>query len=259
MRDFQRQRIRELGFEDQTAWYDRIEQVPQVEDEWTMVIAHEFFDALPVHVFQKIESGFREVLVDIVDRDSISPPIKPLRFVLSPGPTLASKTLLGPEHDKIPSGSRLELSPSSAQIAKHLANLLQLSHKAHLGGTGLVIDYGDDHQFGNSLRGFHRHQIVSPLATPGLTDITVNVDFSSLRRAMAPLVSTYGPMSQRNFLLSMGIEVRTEQLKSKLADAAKDRLVSKTGMGNQYKFLALESLLGGQSKEVYPFPPNTDS
>ena len=33
-----------------------------------MLVAHEFFDALPIHIFEKVKDGFREVLVDVKRR-----------------------------------------------------------------------------------------------------------------------------------------------------------------------------------------------
>lgn len=107
---------------------------------------------------QKTDKGFREVLVDIDESASVilvpghSPKPRPLRFVLSPAPTLASQTLLTSEDQKLQSGSRLERSPASIHIAHQLGQLLHLTGPSHPGGAGLVIDYGDSHSFGNSLR-----------------------------------------------------------------------------------------------------------
>jgi SAM-dependent MidA family methyltransferase len=34
------------------AWHDTIEDIPKTPDLYTMLVAHEFFDALPIHVFE---------------------------------------------------------------------------------------------------------------------------------------------------------------------------------------------------------------
>lgn len=53
-------------------WHDDLRSVPKgmiryliFQDYYTIFMAHEFFDALPVHKFQKTEKGWREVFVDI--------------------------------------------------------------------------------------------------------------------------------------------------------------------------------------------------
>jgi NADH dehydrogenase [ubiquinone] 1 alpha subcomplex assembly factor 7 len=33
-------------------WHDSLHNVPQGTDEYTMLVAHEFFDALPIHVLE---------------------------------------------------------------------------------------------------------------------------------------------------------------------------------------------------------------
>ncbi|KAF3850294.1 hypothetical protein F7725_020013, partial [Dissostichus mawsoni] len=43
-------------------WYRRLEDLPAG---FSIFIAHEFFDALPIHTFQRTPKGWREVLVDI--------------------------------------------------------------------------------------------------------------------------------------------------------------------------------------------------
>ncbi|KAH9463764.1 hypothetical protein Pst134EA_015848 [Puccinia striiformis f. sp. tritici] len=256
MRDLQEQKLSPFNdLNGKVCWSDRIEEVGKVDDQWTMVIGHEFFDALPVHIFQKTPMGFREVMIDINNAD-MSPTNKSLRFALAPGPTLASKMLISDEHQKLPVGAKLEISPSADQIAGQISQLLE----SDAGGTGLIVDYGADHHFAHSLRGFYQHQIVDPLSRPGLTDITANVDFASLKRAMNPNVQTYGPITQRQFLLSMGIEVRTKRLNqsSSSTEDSSQRLISPLGMGEQYKFLGFENLPGHLSsieapREVYPF------
>jgi NADH dehydrogenase [ubiquinone] 1 alpha subcomplex assembly factor 7 len=54
MRTLQSEKLRNAkeagGFE--LLWHDAIDDVPHREDTYTMLVAHEFFDALPVHVLE---------------------------------------------------------------------------------------------------------------------------------------------------------------------------------------------------------------
>lgn len=54
MRAAQKERIQPrvdaMGFT--LDWYDSIYDVPDLEEEYTMLVAHEFFDALPIHILQ---------------------------------------------------------------------------------------------------------------------------------------------------------------------------------------------------------------
>lgn len=62
-------------------WYNHLSDVPRT---FTLYLAHEFFDALPVHKLVKSNQGWREVLIDINREDST------LRYVLSRDRTPAS-------------------------------------------------------------------------------------------------------------------------------------------------------------------------
>ncbi|BGP47040.1 hypothetical protein JCM10450v2_002892 [Rhodotorula kratochvilovae] len=89
----QKARLVETGFgETPVEWHADVKGVPD-GDEFTILIAHEFFDALPIHIFENTQKGWREVLVDIADPKAIvANPAKhpPLRLVLAPGATPAS-------------------------------------------------------------------------------------------------------------------------------------------------------------------------
>ena len=43
-------------------WYRQIDDVPNC---FTLLVAHEFFDALPIHKFQRINDRYKEILIDI--------------------------------------------------------------------------------------------------------------------------------------------------------------------------------------------------
>ncbi|BGP54659.1 hypothetical protein JCM8202v2_002246 [Rhodotorula sphaerocarpa] len=94
LRGVQRLKLATTGFaETRTEWYSDIKEVPTSTDEFTVFIAHEFFDALPIHVFENTQNGWREVLVDVADPKTIvstANPADPLRMVLAPTPTPAS-------------------------------------------------------------------------------------------------------------------------------------------------------------------------
>ncbi len=62
-------------------WYNHISDLPRT---FTLFLAHEFFDALPIHKLVKVDQGWREVLIDLNREDST------LRYVLSRDRTPAS-------------------------------------------------------------------------------------------------------------------------------------------------------------------------
>ncbi|XP_032034157.1 protein arginine methyltransferase NDUFAF7, mitochondrial isoform X3 [Hylobates moloch] len=69
------------------SWYRDLHDVPKG---YSFYLAHEFFDVLPVHKFQKTPQGWREVFVDIDPQVSDK-----LRFVLAPSATPAEAFIQG--------------------------------------------------------------------------------------------------------------------------------------------------------------------
>ncbi|RDB26124.1 Protein arginine methyltransferase NDUFAF7, mitochondrial [Hypsizygus marmoreus] len=273
-------------------WHDHIDTISR-SDAYSMVVAHEFFDALPFHVLQKAETGWHEVMIasnldpirDPRAEFTTSEPEPPtaettyprLRRVLSPIPSAASM-LLGLSSSRfqsLPVGSFIEVSPASFRIARQLGELLTTHPQSPEsdvveaspgpGGCGLIIDYGGDHVFGDSFRAFKDHKIVDVFHRPGECDLTTNVDFAFLKEAMGDLVTTHGPIPQSTFLENMGLQLRvdalvrdakTEERGAAIRDAAQ-RLVDRAGMGREYQVLGITSSSGGEKKaaagEVWPF------
>lgn len=59
-----------------------------------MILAHEFFDALPVHKLKKTEKGWREILIDMKNSNEVQEDGEELRYIISREPTPASKLLI---------------------------------------------------------------------------------------------------------------------------------------------------------------------
>lgn len=124
-----------------------------------MVVAHEFFDALPINVFQKTENGFREVYVNLAgdvkgaEEDSSS---FGLTLGLAREATTLSKILpaTSPRYLGIPVGERIEISPESWQVMRSLGEVVSggKDGQVRAGGAALVIDYGQDGASSNSFR-----------------------------------------------------------------------------------------------------------
>ena len=206
MRNLQREKINSSPLRPRLHWHERVQDIPSSPNEntFTMVIAHEFFDALPIHLFEKRPGGYREIFVDI-DMTAVDKPgstdTPPLRYVASSVPTLASNLFM-PKGDKyfsdLSEGARVEVCPEAYEIAANSAGLLGAK------GAGLVIDYGGERHFGNSFRvgslmvsksatfaqttifqqAFKSHRIADPLVDPGYADLTSNVNFSFIREAL---------------------------------------------------------------------------
>eukprot|EP00105_Crassostrea_gigas_P008964 XP_011423719.1 PREDICTED: protein arginine methyltransferase NDUFAF7, mitochondrial-like [Crassostrea gigas] len=109
-------------------WHRFLDQVP---NERSCVIAHEFFDILPIYKFQKKDGEWHEILVDIQEGGG-------LRFIMSRGPTTNAKAFLThlAETDE---RDHVEVSPESGIIVQKISQRVS-DH----GGRALIIDYGHE-------------------------------------------------------------------------------------------------------------------
>ncbi len=214
------------------SWCACIEDVPPGP---AIVIANEFFDALPVRQFVRVGTGaWAERLISA---DAAG------RFHFAPGPPLgAGEAPAGLPADAEP-GEIMELCAGADAIARHLGGRL-----AALGGAALIFDYGHvTSGTGETLQAVRGHEYADPLAAPGAADLTVHVDFAALATAARDSgATTFGPMSQGHFLQALGIVRRAERLAAGKDDetragieGALRRLIAPSEMGNLFKVLAL--------------------
>ena len=206
-------------------WHERLETVPAGP---TLLIANEFFDALPVRQFEKTAHGWAERMVGVSDDGEA------LTFALAPGVTPFSSLL--PDATE---GAQAEL----GEAGRALAAAIGARVKRH-GGWALIIDYGYDRGHGASLQAVRGHRGASILDHPGETDLSTHVDFSAL--AAAARTRTFGPVGQGDFLRRLGILQRAETLKGRATseqrlaiDGALQRLIADDQMGTLFRVLAV--------------------
>ena len=282
------------------------------------ILAHEFFDALPIHVFQNVaqssvpasstiitptgpitpkhgvtapKNNWHELVVSPTSPyaegsksgSSASNSTEKLDFELTVSKTPTPHSLYLPKlsdrYKKLENtpGAIIEISPESLAYVSDFAVRIGGSNvkpsntpapasqpsaprmdedtftKPQPSGAALVLDYGPlDTIPANTLRGIRSHTTVSPFASPGLVDLSADVDFLALADSAldaSPGVEVHGPVEQSFFLSTMGIKERADRL----LKAAKDeetkkrletgwkRLVHRgpNGMGKTYKALAI--------------------
>lgn len=199
-----------------------------------LLIANEFWDALPIHQLQMTDDGWRErVVVEAEDGG----------FRFGHAPAGAALALLRPEHATAGEGEIAEVAPAGRRLAAALGRRFARSP-----GAALILDYGPaDSGLGDSLQALKRHRHHDPLHEPGSADLTAHVDFAALADAARGAgAAVFGPRRQGEFLLALGIELRAETLRAKAdarlhaeIDAALERLIGAAGMGSLFKVMAL--------------------
>ncbi|MDD7910199.1 class I SAM-dependent methyltransferase [Pseudovibrio exalbescens] len=212
-------------------WHESFESIPEGP---LYVIANELFDALPVHQYQLTPQGWRERCVGLTDAGDLT-------FGFST--TTLDTRLLAESIKNAGLGSILELSPASTALATSIAQRIT----AH-GGSALYIDYGyTQTQVGDTLQALKEHAYVSCLETPGQADLTAHVNFEALATASKKAGAIpHGPITQADFLLSLGLLERAGQLGAGKSEAeqtdirqAVERLAADNQMGTLFKLLAI--------------------
>jgi NADH dehydrogenase [ubiquinone] 1 alpha subcomplex assembly factor 7 len=212
-------------------WHDGFAEVPA--DGVLLLIANEFFDALPVHQFVRRAGAWHERMVTVDESDHLA-------FAL--GPPGAALALLAPDRRAPPEGALIEICPAGLGLAAAIARRIVAG-----GGAALIIDYGDGGTAGDSLQAVSRHAPHPPLVDPGSADLTAHVDFAALAGAAAAAgAAVYGPVAQGDFLRSIGIAARAATLAERASpaqraaiDAARQRLCDPREMGTLFKAMAI--------------------
>ncbi len=137
-----------------------------------VVIANEFFDALPVHLLRKQKSGWCELMVEVMDD----------KFVFWEQGEISAPLANYAEHygSAAEEGQLMEVCLAAVEWMDRIGALL-------VSGDVLIIDYGYDARElcrypEGTLVGFKRHAVARDfLSEPGTRDITAQVNFSYLR------------------------------------------------------------------------------
>ncbi|MFN3864679.1 MAG: class I SAM-dependent methyltransferase [Erythrobacter sp.] len=201
------------------------------DDAPLLIVANEFFDALPIHQLVRSADGWFERMVGL-EGD---------RFVFQPGKERMDH-IVPPSWRTGPQGAMIETSPAAVAVMSEIARRLK-----EQGGAALIIDYGHKElASGTTLQALKAHKKVDVFDHPGEADITAHVDFELLAHvAQAQGADLMGLQYQGEWLRQMGIDVRTEALqrrnpaeKDKL-QRQRDRLVEDNQMGTLFKVLGI--------------------
>jgi SAM-dependent MidA family methyltransferase len=210
-------------------FHDDLQSLPG--DAPLLIVANEFFDALPIRQLVRTAQGWRERHIGWS---------QPLFVPVASGGRLDE--ILPTQFREAPMGSIIETSPASAAIARQIGHRLSAQ-----GGAALIIDYGyQGPAIGDTLQAVRGHAYVNPFEEPGERDLTAHVDFATLAEAArVEGAAAYGPVCQGALLEAIGIHARAARLTQTAPqrrgeiETAVARLVAPDQMGTLFKALAL--------------------
>ncbi|MES0880724.1 class I SAM-dependent methyltransferase [Roseibium sp. SCP14] len=205
-----------------------------VPDGPLILVANEFFDALPIHQFVRTSEGWKERQVGLNRNGELS---------FGAGAASLPDEAVPPEFAQSPEGTVFETQPASNAIAEEIGARLSAR-----GGIALFIDYGYLKTApGDTLQALYRHAYDDVLSHPGDADLTAHVNFEALataarRSGASPLPA----LSQGEFLLRSGLLERagvlgagkTHEQQETIRDAV-ERLAAPNQMGDLFKVLAI--------------------
>ncbi|HUX79950.1 MAG TPA: SAM-dependent methyltransferase [Alphaproteobacteria bacterium] len=205
-----------------TTWGERLEDIPTPSCP-VIIIANEFFDALPCNCFTRQDNVLYERRVGIQEGKLVFTP-----FML---------------HESEGPDQTWEESPSTESLINEICTRL-----LNQMGAFLCIDYGYETGGGDSLQALFGGESSDPLTHVGRSDLTCHVDFGHLKKiALSRGLAVLGPLSQRHFLKTIGFDIRIEMLKREnpaqitSIEAAATRLTHPLQMGTLFKVMAIFS------------------
>jgi NADH dehydrogenase [ubiquinone] 1 alpha subcomplex assembly factor 7 len=214
--------------------FSRLKDVHQIPDHPSIIIANEFFDALPIRQFISNDFKWNERLVNINEKGDFFLTTK----IISNYNALKVKLPL--------KGRNLEIYEYSAyqkEIFLALCNKIKKNN-----GIMLIIDYAKTKDgYGDTLQAMSKHKFTSIFNNPGNDDITSYVNFNAFHGICKDLdISYHGPMEMREFLLKLGIRERAQsliknnpKLDPSIILGQLHKLIDKEEMGSIFKVIAI--------------------
>lgn len=213
-----------------------------------IVVANEFFDALPVSQYVRHGDGWAERAVAI-------DPSGALAFKEISDSTFSFPERLHTVEGDVVESRRTAYGDGAPPLMSTLSALEQKGPLALL-----AIDYGyEGPAIGDTLQAMRAQQYADVLAAPGHQDLTAHVDFAELADVLRECgLACDGPISQAAFLEGMAFSARLETLlagkdarQANAIETAAHRLVAEPGMGVHFRVLAARSL---NLPVLVPFP-----
>jgi NADH dehydrogenase [ubiquinone] 1 alpha subcomplex assembly factor 7 len=226
LREIQRERLKDSGAK--IRWSTHFD----IPDSPLLLLANEFFDALPIRQYVKTTRGWCERMVIVKGGE--------LDFALAPQITPAAA--IPASRAGAPDGGVYENSPASTSLMEEISRVIAVH-----GGAALLVDYGyADTGFGETLQAVRDHRFVPILPDPGASDLSAHVDFTALAHAARHGgAQVFGPKPQGEFLDALGIGARTRRLAQANPSEAENlasavaRLTMPDQMGNLFQAMAL--------------------
>ena len=207
-----------------------ISDIKALSIEPQIIIANEFFDALPINQYVRSNEGWHEKKVTIKNGK--------LCFTLDNKIWVPSDSIFS--NFKI--GDTLEYSEQTISIFSNICN-----HLIQCDGVLLVVDYGNTSGIGDTLQAVNKHKFKSILEKPGQSDLSSHVNFKLLTEIASKKKLYVSPViEQRKFLLQLGIMARLKSLtknvsldKAEIINSEINRLIDPDKMGSLFKVIAI--------------------
>lgn len=212
------------AFDTPLTWHESTEDIG---DDAFILIANEFFDALPINQYQFVEGQWAERAIGLSPENTLTWGLKPSKF----------NTTLNPKPNDI-----FETSVSAQKRVVDLSKRIKTQN-----GAALLIDYGHlKSGFGDTFQAIKNHAYVNPLEDPGSADLTAHVDFDPFQQIAAKAGLHAKTTTQGAFLLAMGLLERAGALGANLTTRQQEkiktdveRLAAPDKMGNLFKVMTI--------------------
>jgi len=198
----------------------------------TIFLANEFFDALPIKQFVKVDDGWYENFV-LSNKSG--------KFSLQKKKTTKKKMKKIFNQGIHRNQNFIEFSPLMVKYLKSICKKIESS----TGGI-LLIDYGTfNKKMYNSLQGIKNHKKVDIFDDYQNIDITHHINFNFIKQIVnLNGLKVGGIINQGSFLKNMGIDLRAEMISKKMSFLKKTdlytrirRLTHKDEMGELFKVM----------------------